>query len=209
MIAIFGPYACQGGLHLDSPQPGSLALKQQNAMNGFLRKVERRALRMAELATGNRDDAMEIVQEAMLGLVKRYSDRPGGEWKPLFYRILSSRINDFHRRRAVRQRLLGFLASPSHGDADADPLDNIGAAEGANPVQAIQREVANEAIMAAIGNLPGRQQQAFLLRTWEGFSVRDTSIAMACSEGSVKTHYNRAIKALQEALAELRANERD
>lgn len=207
MPAIFGTYACQGGMNLDSPQPGSLALKQQNAMNGFLREVERRALRMAELATGNRDDAMEIVQETMLGLVKRYSDRPGDEWKPLFYRILSSRINDFHRRRAVRQRLLGFLAAPSDDDADANPLDNVSVGETENPVQAIQREIANEAIMAAIGKLPGRQQQAFLLRTWEGFSVRDTSIAMGCSEGSVKTHYNRAIKALQKALAELRTHE--
>ena len=204
MTAISGPYACLGGLNLDSPEPGSLALKQQNAMNGFLREVERRALRMAELATGNRDDAMEIVQEAMLGLVRRYGDKPDNEWKPLFYRILHSRINDFHRRRAVRQRVMGFLVRPSGEDAEPDPLDNVSAGERENPLQAVQREVANEAMMSAIGRLPPRQQQAFLLRTWEGFSVRDTAIAMACSEGSVKTHYTRAIKTLQGALVEHR-----
>lgn len=202
MTATTGPYACLGGLNLDSPEPGSLALKQQNAMNGFLREVERRALRIAELATGNRDDAMEIVQEAMLGLVRRYSDKPDNEWKPLFYRILHSRINDFHRRRAVRQRVLGFLVRPADGDSESDPLDNISGGERQNPLEAVQRDVANEAMMSAIGNLPPRQQQAFLLRTWEGLSVRDTAIAMSCSQGSVKTHYTRAIKALQNALAE-------
>jgi DNA-directed RNA polymerase specialized sigma24 family protein len=30
---------------------------------------------MAELATGNREDALDLVQGAMLGLVKSYADR--------------------------------------------------------------------------------------------------------------------------------------
>jgi RNA polymerase sigma-70 factor (ECF subfamily) len=177
-------------------------------MNGFLREVERRALRMAEMATGNRDDALEIVQEAMLGLVRRYAARPSDEWKPLFYRILQSRINDFHRRRAVRRRVFGFLSSPVDEDEPGvDPLSLASAGERENPVHALQREAVNETMMAAIGRLPGRQQQAFMLRAWEGLSVRNTAIAMACSEGSVKTHYNRALKALQKALVEVRPHE--
>ena len=203
MIAIAGPHVCYNGLDLHSPDPGSLALNQKSAMNGFLREVERRALRIAELATGNREDALEIVQEAMLGLVRRYADRPGDEWRPLFYRILHSRINDFHRRRRVRRRFLGFLSpSADAEDAEADPLDNATAGERENPVQELQRAHVNDRMMAAIAGLPGRQQQAFLLRAWEGLSVKDTSIAMRCSEGSVKTHYSRAIQALQAALAE-------
>jgi RNA polymerase sigma-70 factor (ECF subfamily) len=195
------------------PEPfesGSIALNQNSAMNGFLREVERRALRIAELATGNREDALEIVQEAMLGLVKRYGGRPSAEWKPLFYRILQSRIGDFHRRRMVRQRLLGFLHAPAEDDRTAaDPIASATVGERENPAHALQQELANEAMMRAIAGLPGRQQQAFLLRSWEGLSVRDTAIAMGCSEGSVKTHYNRAIRALQEALAELRQHESD
>ena len=144
----------------------------------------------------------------MFGLVRRYADRPGDEWRPLFYRILQSRINDFHRRRAVRQRFLGFLHSPvEEGEAEPDPLAQASAGERENPVEELQRELANEVMMTAIGDLPGRQQQAFLLRAWEGLSVRDTAIAMDCSEGSVKTHYNRALKALKDALAELRSHD--
>ena len=210
MTAIAGPRVCYTGAHLRSPETGGLALSQKSAMNGFLREIERRALRMAELSTGNRDDALEIVQEAMLGLARRYGDRPGTEWKPLFYRILQSRINDFHRRRIVRQRVLGFFSSAGDDDnAGVDPIENATAGERENPVQALQRDVANEAMMSAISALPGRQQQAFLLRAWEGLSVRDTAIAMNCSEGSVKTHYNRALKALRTALEELRHDEHD
>ncbi len=205
MTEVVAHPACYSWLELDPTGGGERVLNQQRAMNAFLQDVERRALRMAEMAVGNRDDALELVQEAMLGLVRRYADKPDDQWKPLFYKILSSRINDFHRRRAVRQRVMAFLP---RGEEDDDPLEQASYGERDNPVEAMQQDIANKAMLAAIGALPVRQQQAFMLRAWEGLPVRDTAIAMSCSEGSVKTHYNRAVKALQQALAELDIHER-
>ena len=72
------------------------------ALNAFLAKTERRALRMAEFATRNRDDALDIVQDAMFRLCEKYAERPEGEWAPLFFRILERRILDWHRRNTVR-----------------------------------------------------------------------------------------------------------
>ncbi len=206
MTEIAGPQACFSWPEFETERGGDVALNQQSAMNGFLREVERRALRMAEMATGNRDDALEIVQEAMLGLVNRYARRPRPEWKPLFYRILRNRINDFHRRRAVRNRVMAFMPWSGKEEDDApDPLDRASVGERENPVNELQQEAAAQAIMSAIGALPLRQQQAFMLRAWEGMSVRDTATAMSCSEGSVKTHYARALRALRLQLEEVRA----
>ena len=55
------------------------------AMDIFLGSVERRAFRIAQIATRSRDDALDIVQDAMLQLSKRYGQRPPAEWAPLFH----------------------------------------------------------------------------------------------------------------------------
>jgi RNA polymerase sigma-70 factor (ECF subfamily) len=39
---------------------------------------------MAQIATGNAADALDIVQDSMFKLVEKYSDKPEDEWAPLF-----------------------------------------------------------------------------------------------------------------------------
>ena len=173
-------------------------------MDEFLRDIERRALRMAEFSTGNRDDGLEIVQEAMLGLVKSYSNRPANEWKPLFYKILRSRINDWHRRQKVRNKVMSVV-NWVNGDENESPLDIVEVAPASyhsNPDDAIELNFKTEVMIKAIGELPRRQQQAFMLRAWEGLSVAETADAMTCSQGSVKTHYSRAVHTLRDKIEE-------
>jgi RNA polymerase sigma-70 factor (ECF subfamily) len=58
---------------------GTRALQQDQQLNRFLADVERRALRIAEIAVRDRDEALDLVQEAMIKLARRYADRGSDE----------------------------------------------------------------------------------------------------------------------------------
>jgi len=173
-------------------------------MEHFLAGIERRALVMAELATHNREEALDLVQDAMLAFVKRYGNRPESEWPPLFHRILQNRIRDWHRRRQGRGRWWGLLrrSHDNDGAEDVDPLQQVADPQGRTPDQVLTEEQSMARILEAVEQLPLRQQQAFLLRTWEGLDVAATARTMGCSSGSVKTHLSRALHALRKQLQE-------
>jgi RNA polymerase sigma-70 factor (ECF subfamily) len=155
---------------------------------------------MAHVATGNHDDALELVQDAMFKLVKQYRHRPETEWGPLFQRILQSRIQDWYRRSKVRHRWIDWFRPQASDEQAEDPIQNAPDPRGRTQTSILQGEETLQQLESAIRQLPLRQQQAFLLRSWEGLPVADTAHAMGCSEGSVKTHYSRAIATLRERL---------
>ena len=158
---------------------------------------------MAAFATGDNDDALDIVQDAMLAFVNRYATRPEHEWMPLFYRVLQSRVTDWHRRSRVRNRFRQWF---SWGGADdqEDPLEQLPDANSLLADRKIEGDQLAKSLEKAVRELPLRQQQAFLMRAWEGLDTRQTAVAMGCSEGSVKTHFSRAVHALRHTLEDLR-----
>ena len=149
---------------------------------------------MARLATGSRDDALDIVQDAMFKLVEKYADRPAAEWGPLFRKILQSRINDWYRHNRIRNRILVWFGRDAEQE-ESEPcmLDS----REQLPEDHLQSERRITRLEEALDQLSLRQRQAFLLRCWEGLDVRETARAMSCSEGSVKTHYSRAVHLLR------------
>jgi RNA polymerase sigma-70 factor (ECF subfamily) len=180
------------------------ALESATTLDRFLASVERRAFRIAQMAVRDRDDALDIVQGAMLRLARSYARRPSEEWKPLFYRILYNGIRDFQRRRSVRSRIFGMLPGQWSNDdeAPADPFEQV-ASDMPEPSRQLMADEAMQRLEVALGHLPQRQQQAFALRCLEGMDVAETAAAMGCSEGSVKTHYFRALQALRAKLGEV------
>jgi RNA polymerase sigma-70 factor (ECF subfamily) len=166
-----------------------------------LRDVEARAYRIAVVQVRDRHEALDIVQDAMIRLVQRYASRPRDEWPPLFYRILQNRIRDVQRRRAVRSRFVSFFGGTA-SEEEHDPLAEAAAPRGDNPLEQVTADDAMRALERALGGLPARQREAFMLRNFEGLDVAATATAMGCTEGSVKTHYSRAVHRLREVLAE-------
>jgi RNA polymerase sigma-70 factor (ECF subfamily) len=189
----------------DSPRDAHLSerpLPNTRELDSFLAEVERKAFRIAQIALRHEHDALDAVQDAMLQLVKNYAARPAAEWKPLFYRILENRIRDMQRRRTVRGRVMSWLpAFAGDDDEEADPIAQA-PDRGPGPQALLQGEELMQAIESALAALPARQRQAFLLRNFEGLDVAATAATMGCSEGSVKTHYFRALQVLRAQLGD-------
>ena len=181
---------------------GTTELQREQELNRFLAEVEKRALRIAEISIRDRDEALDLVQEAMIKLVRNYADRPNDEWTPLFYRILQNGARDWHRRQAVRNRVMVWFGRSTGDDNEHDPVASAPDPAGRTPDEYLESQEAMESLELAVAGLPRRQKEAFMLRTFEGLDVAGTAAAMGCSQGSVKTHYSRAVHSLRETLGE-------
>ena len=196
---------------LDAPlslgRPGAAReerVDRERALDRFLAGIERRAHRVASLALRDRAEAEDAVQDAMIRLVRHYAMRPEDQWRPLFYRILRNRITDLQRRAGIRRAVMAFWSGGARDESAPDPIEDVADARG-RPDEVIEGEELLARIEAVLATLSRRQREAFLFRNFEGLDVAQAAIAMGCSEGSVKTHYFRAMQALQGALGEWQA----
>lgn len=153
------------------------------------------------MATGNTDDALDILQDTMMKLVQKYAERPPEEWGPLFHTILQSRIRDYYRKNRVRNRFRVWFGGGDEDDP-ADPIQSLQDPSDRGPDRELDSMRGMDRLAEAVRELPLRQQQAFMLRALEGLDVAATARTMHCSEGSVKTHYSRAIHVLRDKLSD-------
>jgi len=167
-------------------------VSNSNALNDFFIAVQARAFRQVEISVKNRDDSLDIVQEAMTKLAIKYSDRKES-WGPLFQRILQNCMNDYFRKK----KLLSIFRFASDEDSEDQHFDEPQRRD-AHMEQNAEGIVAVSAIEKSLRALPERQRQAFILRAWWEYDTAETAFIMRCSEGSVKTHYSRAQKRLRE-----------
>jgi RNA polymerase sigma-70 factor (ECF subfamily) len=178
-----------------------ITVDRERALERFLSGIDRRAYRIACMALRDRAEAEDAVQDAMIRLVRNYGHHPEDQWRPLFYRILRNRITDSQRRAKVRRAVMAWWSPRDEADDQQDPFESAVDQRG-RPDQELEGEELLARIEVALAALSGRQREAFLLRNFEGLDVAQAAVAMGCSEGSVKTHYFRAVQALQQALGE-------
>ncbi|WP_293763688.1 RNA polymerase sigma factor [uncultured Aquitalea sp.] len=183
-------------------------MASRKEMADFLLSAEKRAFKQALYAVRHEQNALDIVQDAMMKLADRYPHAPAAELPLLFQRILQNTIRDHFRRSKVRaffSTLLSSLVPVRHEDESPDPLELLDIAAddaSANPEKWYARKEVAQLIEGAVALLPPRQREAFLLRYWEGLDVAETALVMGCSQGSVKTHCSRATHTLATILTQ-------
>ena len=142
-------------------------------------------VRLAVIMLGDRAAAEDVVQDAFLGLYRRW-DRLADPSHPLAY-VRASVINGC--RSALRRRSRGVVrlfTEPPAESAEARAL--------------VSEEY--RAVVAAIRRLPARQREALLLRYYLDMSEGETARAMGVSRGTVKSATSRALAAIGRILKE-------
>jgi RNA polymerase sigma-70 factor, ECF subfamily len=129
--------------------------------------------RAVALVCGNRATAEDATQEAFARALARWRRLRDAPWAAGW--VTTTAINV--ARRQLRRRPIHPGNAVAEHDTDAD-LD----------------------VRAAVHRLPPRQQQAVALHYLLDLPIAQVASAMACDEGTVKTHLSRARMALARAL---------
>lgn len=146
-----------------------------------------RAFAQAMRLLGNRAEAEDVAQDAMMRLWKIAPDWRQGEAKVTtwLYRVVANLCTDRLRRRP--SVAIDAIPEPEDGQASA--------AEG------IQDEARNSALYQALDQLPDRQKQAVVLRHIEGLGNPEIADIMEISTEAVESLTARGKRALAAALA--------
>ncbi len=160
--------------------------------------VERHSRALFKLAyrmTGNEHDAEDVVQEAFLKAYRsldRFEQRSQvGSW---LYRIAANCAFDVLRKRQRRESRLDSL----DGDDSPEPQ----AAEPGPDRLALGGDVRRH-MDAALERMSPRERAAFVLRHFEGRSVREIELALGMDTTAVKQSVCRAVRKAREVLAPL------
>lgn len=159
-------------------------------------------VRLAVVVTGDRGAAEDIVQDAFLGLYRRWDKLPDMT-APLAY-LRVSVMNGCRSALRRRSRLGLWSGAGLGGDLDAAAQAGLGApadlAESAEASVLLSEE--QRVVAAALRKLPRRQREAVVLRYYLDLSIEETAQVMRISPGTVKSATHRALAAVGRILKE-------
>jgi len=140
--------------------------------------------RLALLMLGDRDAAQDVVQDAFLGLYRRWDKLASADAAPAYLR--ASVLNGCRTLLKRRPRTALPAAEECLESAEA----------------AMMHTEEQRVMLAAIRRLPARQRETLVLRYYLDMSEDQAARAMGVSRGTVKSATSRAIAAIGRMLKE-------
>lgn len=147
---------------------------------------QRRTFAAAYRVVGNREEALDVAQEAFLALYEHRDsvrEESQGAW---LKRVATNRALD-RLRRSRKQRPLA--------DPEARPAAEPG------PAERLARREEHALVLDALAHLSDRQREVLTMRVWDAMSFPEIRTALRISEGAAKVHFRRGLQALRRRLA--------
>ena len=175
----------------DQALAGALRLREPAAAEQLVGRYSARAYRLAVRITGNTEDAEEVVQDAILSVVRKIDTFRGesafGSW---FYRIVSNAAYGRRRRPQasteipIEEVLPEFDEHGRHASLFRDWSSSVD-----DPAV---REELRDVLTTAIDELPPHYRAVIVLRDVEGLSTAEVADALGITVQSAKSRAHRA-----------------
>jgi RNA polymerase sigma-70 factor, ECF subfamily len=165
------------------------------AFEELVARHERRAHAIALGLVRDREDALEIVQEAFLRVYRGLDAFNGAaSFFTWLYRIVKNLSIDLMRRPAWQREL-------ANSDLD-DPEHHLeGPVRGADPSDVLHRGELAERLAAAFDALPSYHRDVIVMREVAGMSYEEMAEVAGVSKGTIMSRLFHARKKLQRSLA--------
>ena len=169
-----------------------------DAFAQLMRDNEKRIYNLTLRMTGNREDAMDLAQEAFLnawrGLKFFKGDSAFSTW---VYRLASNACIDHLRRKKRRQD----ISAPMPMDEEDDSIPDI-PDERFQPEQELERQELRRAVDAGLEQLSHEHRQVLVMREVSGLSYQEIGDILDLEAGTVKSRIARARNSLRKILVE-------
>lgn len=154
----------------------------------LVREYRLRAFHFAVQIVGNREDAMDLTQEAFLKVHRNWSRRdPNRPFGPWFYTILRNLAIDFLRKRTSRR------------EEDEEKAPSA-VSHRPGPELLAEKEQLKEKVWLAINQLPEHQKEVVVLRDLHGFSYKEIAEIIGESTTTVNSRLHDARETLRRKL---------
>ena len=141
---------------------------------------------------GNSATAMDIAQDTFVKLLSTIQQfRGDSSFESWLYRMVVNTCLDYHRK---RRRFLPLLDEAL--DVFRSPREST--------LHDLLREEQEERVQQIVAQLPEEQRIVVVMRYTEGLSYEEIADALGCRRGTVASRLNRAHKALERRLSNLR-----
>ncbi len=142
------------------------------------------------------DDAAELTQETFMRMHRLEQPENLDNARAFLFQVATNLAVDQLRRRQLHFRFLSAEKARTTAGEDPDPN-----AAGASPEQILWAREKLEAIESAIGDMPFKARQAFLLHRQAGLSYSAIAEQMQVSVSSVEKYILQALKHCRERLS--------
>jgi len=164
------------------------------ALDDLFQRHREAAYRIAYRLLGNAEDALDVVQESFIHVLRGIgSFRGQSSFKTWLYRIVTHAALDWRRCRAVR--------SSASLDAESSPEPAATGERRRSPTAEAVAADLKEAIDKALMNVSEKNRVALVLYALEGMSYQEVAEALGISVGTVMSRIFNARQRLRELLA--------